>query len=151
VATVSWARSSRQYATRHRGEQTRCGRRPVRGCPQTAQRRAAGGLRTSPDATLGSGLCGETLIEGRRRWRASAASTRALTHQAGRDAHRPHDRGSLCAVSHRDALAVADRLRAVPQSAALCHPPFSILLRDLVEPSKEIFRVASPNVSTTLD
>jgi hypothetical protein len=46
--------------------------------------------------------------------------------------------------------AVADRLRAVLQSAALCHPPFSILLRDLVEPSKEVFRVASLDLTTML-
>jgi hypothetical protein len=38
MAAVSWARSARQNATRQRGEQTRCGRRPVRGRRQTAHR-----------------------------------------------------------------------------------------------------------------
>jgi hypothetical protein len=99
----SMSRVCRQRATRQHGEQTRCRWRPVTGCPQTAQRPASGGVRTSPDATLGSGLRGETLTEGHGRWWASAASTRALTHQAGPDAHRPHDRGSLCAAFHGDA------------------------------------------------
>jgi hypothetical protein len=40
VAAVSLARVCRQRAMRHRGEQTRCGRRPVRGRPQTAHRPA---------------------------------------------------------------------------------------------------------------
>ena len=30
----------------------------------------------------------------------------------------------------------------MPRSAALCNPPFSILLRDLVQPSKEVFYFA---------
>jgi hypothetical protein len=33
-------------AMRHRGEQTRCGRRPVGGRPQTAHRPGSGGVRT---------------------------------------------------------------------------------------------------------
>ena len=41
VAAVFWARSARQDATRQRGEQRRCGRRPIRGRRQTAQLSAA--------------------------------------------------------------------------------------------------------------
>ena len=90
---------SRQRAIRHRGEQTRCDRRPVRGQPQTSHRPASGGVRTSPDAKLGLGLCGETLTEGRGRWRAGVY-TGTLTHQAGPDAHRAHGRGPLGAAFH---------------------------------------------------
>ena len=55
VAAVSWSRRARQRMMRHRGEQTRCGLRPVRGRPQTAQRPASGGVRTSPGARSGMG------------------------------------------------------------------------------------------------
>jgi hypothetical protein len=55
VAAVSLARVCRQRATRHRGKQTRCERRPVGGRPQTAHRPGSNGVRTPPDATSGMG------------------------------------------------------------------------------------------------
>jgi hypothetical protein len=42
-------------AVRHRGEQTRCGRRPVRGRPQTAHRVGSSGVRTSGGGASGMG------------------------------------------------------------------------------------------------
>jgi hypothetical protein len=52
VAAVSRARVCRQRAMRHCGEQTRCGRRPVRGRPQGSHRPALSGVRTSAAARL---------------------------------------------------------------------------------------------------
>jgi hypothetical protein len=54
-AAVSRARACRQRAMRHRGEQTRCGRRSVRGWPQTAHRPGSSGVRTPPGTTSGWG------------------------------------------------------------------------------------------------
>jgi hypothetical protein len=59
TAAVSAARVCRQRAMRQRGEQTRCGRRPVRGWPQTAHRPAAGGVRTSGGGMSGMGPGGD--------------------------------------------------------------------------------------------
>ncbi len=74
VAAVSSARACRQRAMRHRGEQTRCGRRPVRGRPQTPHRPRSGGVRTSPGATSGPGPGVDPCLSRRGRWRAGARS-----------------------------------------------------------------------------
>jgi hypothetical protein len=60
VVAVASARACRQRAIRHRGEQTRCGRRPVRGRPQTP-RSEVGRLTyvTGRVVRLGSNGCAE--------------------------------------------------------------------------------------------
>jgi hypothetical protein len=68
------ARACRQRAIRHRGEQTRCARRPARGWPHTSHSR---GVRTAPGARRQTwGQAGEPRRGRRGPWRAGSRSTK---------------------------------------------------------------------------
>jgi hypothetical protein len=125
VAAVSRARVCRQRAIRHFGEQTCCGRRPVRGRPQTAHRRAVCGVRTSPTVRAGAGT-GDGVAPGRRRARRGVHGPQARptgpTRCASASAWRPEETMPAHAVMYRLPIgSVADRLRMMPHSAVVCN------------------------------